>query len=283
MRKQFFKTLFIMFASIGLIILLAACSPNNIIGDSWTGGSNAAVNPTPTIAQPKGATVTVTPTKPPITNTPNSTQPTPATTPNALPELSRGKTGKKLVSITFDAGETAPSARIMPILNQFGIKLTFFVSGQFAQKYPDFVKQLGLNEMEIGNHSWSHPDFTKLTNSDIADEIRRTEAKLIELTGQKPSNFFRFPYGARDANTLQAVNKLGYRSIFWTLDSLDSVGEPKSVDFLVNRINSLSDSQLDGAIILMHVGAPNSATALPTIIQQLQVRGFKIVPVSQLL
>jgi peptidoglycan/xylan/chitin deacetylase (PgdA/CDA1 family) len=76
---------------------------------------------------------------------------------------------------------------------------------------------------------------------------------------------------------------MGYRSIYWTLDSLDSVGAPKSVDFLVNRITGQSDAALDGEIILMHIGSPTSADALPLIIENLQGRGFKIVPVSEII
>jgi peptidoglycan/xylan/chitin deacetylase (PgdA/CDA1 family) len=76
---------------------------------------------------------------------------------------------------------------------------------------------------------------------------------------------------------------LGYESIYWTIDSLDSVGEPKSVPFLYDRIATRSAEQLDGAIVLMHVGYRSTADALPLIITTLQQRGFHLVTVSTLL
>ena len=82
---------------------------------------------------------------------------------------------------------------------------------------------------------------------------------------------------------MQIVNQLGYRSIFWTYDSLDSVGSPKSSEFLISRITGFSDKELDGAIILMHLGNYTSGEALEPILANLQNRGFKIVTISQLL
>jgi peptidoglycan/xylan/chitin deacetylase (PgdA/CDA1 family) len=76
---------------------------------------------------------------------------------------------------------------------------------------------------------------------------------------------------------------LGYRSIYWTIDSLDGVEPAKTPQFLIDRITSNSDAQLDGAIILMHVGEKSTAEALPAIIANLQGRGFHFVTISKLL
>jgi len=82
---------------------------------------------------------------------------------------------------------------------------------------------------------------------------------------------------------LRIANNLGYRSIYWTLDSLDGVEPVKTPEFLINRITSKTDTELDGAIILMHVGEQSTASALPAIIANLQGRGFHLVTVSKLL
>jgi len=82
---------------------------------------------------------------------------------------------------------------------------------------------------------------------------------------------------------LRIAANLGYRSIYWTLDSLDSLEPRKSPEFLIDRITSKSDAELDGAIILMHVGEKSTADALPAIIANLQGRGFRLVTVSTLL
>jgi peptidoglycan/xylan/chitin deacetylase (PgdA/CDA1 family) len=93
----------------------------------------------------------------------------------------------------------------------------------------------------------------------------------------------RFPFGARNQSILQVVTRLGYRSIFWTFDSQDSIGEPKSTKFLFERITKQTDAQLDGQIILMHILNSTTAEALPLIIKNLQERGFGLVTVSKLL
>jgi peptidoglycan/xylan/chitin deacetylase (PgdA/CDA1 family) len=82
---------------------------------------------------------------------------------------------------------------------------------------------------------------------------------------------------------LKIARNLGYRSIYWTIDSQDGVEPAKSPQFLINRITGKSDAELDGAIILMHVGVRSTAAALPAIIANLQERGFRLVTISTLL
>ena len=82
---------------------------------------------------------------------------------------------------------------------------------------------------------------------------------------------------------MRIAANLGYRSIYWTIDSLDSVEPRKTPQFLIDRVTSKTDAELDGAIILMHVGIKSTADALPAIIANLQDRGFRLVTVSKLL
>ena len=100
---------------------------------------------------------------------------------------------------------------------------------------------------------------------------------------KNPRPLWRAPYGARDARVLKIASNLGYRSIYWTLDSLDGVEPIKTPQFLIDRITQKSDAELDGAIILLHVGFKSTAEALPVIIADLQARGFRLVTVSKLL
>jgi peptidoglycan/xylan/chitin deacetylase (PgdA/CDA1 family) len=103
------------------------------------------------------------------------------------------------------------------------------------------------------------------------------------LTGQSPRPRWRAPYGARDDRVLRIVHGLGYQSIYWTIDSLDSAEPPRNSEFLIQHIIGQSDAALDGAIILMHVGSRATAEALPPIIANLQSRGFQLVTLSKLL
>ncbi len=252
--------------------------------------------PLPTSTVTTGSSTTASshpPTAPVTTAKPNpSPNPTntaapqpPLPTPGGpLSEVFRGKPGKKQVAITFDAGAASESfPLIASALKKYGVKITFFLTGQWARQNPTFVQQISSQGMEIANHTWTHPDLTKISNELIRDEIQRTDDLLTQLSGHTSKPLFRFPFGARDSRVTKVINEMGYRSIYWTVDSLDSVGAPKSTDFIISRITSLTDAQLDGAIILMHIGARTSAEALPTILEKLQERGFKIVTISQLL
>lgn len=204
--------------------------------------------------------------------------------PKLLTEVVRGKPGRKQVAITIDGGgDSQPFPKLITGLNQTGIKLTFFLTGQWAQQNPQFVQQIVQSGHEIANHSWSHPDFTSLTADQIKSEMERTEALLTKFTGKTTKPLMRFPFGARNQGILQVVTRLGYRSIFWTFDSQDSIGEPKSTKFLFDRITKQTDAQLDGQIILMHILNSTTAEALPLIIKNLQERGFGLVTVSKLL
>jgi peptidoglycan/xylan/chitin deacetylase (PgdA/CDA1 family) len=202
----------------------------------------------------------------------------------SLSEVVRGPTGKKQVAITLDAGAGAePFPKMLSALKNANVKITFFLTGTWAQQNPLYVQQIVAGGHEIANHTWDHPDLTTVSNEKIKDEIEKTDTLLSRFTGKSTKPLFRFPYGSRNSRTTQYVNSLGYRSIFWTIDSLDSVGDPKSAQFLIDRITKQTNAQLDGEIILMHIGNATTADALPSIIQNLQDRGFQVVTVSTLL
>lgn len=112
---------------------------------------------------------------------------------------------------------------------------------------------------------------------------KSAEMLLADISGQSPRPRLRAPFGERNERVLRIAATLGYRSIYWTIDSLDSVEPRKTPEFLIDRITSKTDAELDGAIILMHVGIKSTAEALPAIIANLQGRGFRLVTVSTLL
>ena len=134
--------------------------------------------------------------------------------------------------------------------------------------------------MEIGNHSFSHPKFTSLTSKQMLDQLNRAEQTIYKATGKTAKPLFRYPYGAHNKDVAAIVTNAGYQSIYWSVDSLDSVGKKKTPDFLAERV--ISKLQ-DGGISLMHVSSVPSAEALPRIFAHLEKEGFKVVPVSELL
>ena len=160
---------------------------------------------------------------------------------------------------------------------------TFFITGRFVHDHADCAAEITKHGHEAGNHTWSHLDLTQQSDNVVRDEIVRAERAIVHASGQSPRPRFRAPYGIRDERVLKIARNLGYRSIQWTLDSLDGVEPAKSSQFLIDRVTSKSDAELDGTIILMHVGVRSTADALPTIIANLEARGFRLVTISKLL
>jgi len=202
----------------------------------------------------------------------------------ATSEIERGPRGRSRIALTFDAGADATCFEdLMVDLKKADVRSTFFVTGKWAEKNPACAEAIIKQGHEIGNHTLNHLDLTTQPNLQVRLEIIEADRILRKITGQNPRPRWRAPFGARDERVRAIAAELGYRSIYWTIDSLDSVDPPKSPEFLIDRIVQKSDEQLDGAIILMHVGVRSSTEALPAIITNLQSRGFTLVTVSKLL
>jgi len=188
------------------------------------------------------------------------------------------------LALTFDAGgDCTGLPELLAALDKAKVHSTFFITSLWAARHSELVEEIHRRGHEIGNHSWSHPDLTRLTLIAVRSEIEQADSLLAKLSGQSPRPLFRAPYGARDTRVLETIHQQGYLSVYWSLDSLDSDEPPKSPDFLVARVCNRTDAELNGAIILMHVGEPATAAALPTILAGFKARGLKNVPVSTLL
>ncbi len=205
-------------------------------------------------------------------------------------EIWRGIRGRRYVALTFDAGGELESApQLLETLIAERIPATFFVTGAFASRYSEWVRRAAAADFPIYNHSWGHPYFTRIDDAAIRKELERADALITEITGRTTRPYWRPPYGDRNGRVLRAAAALGFRSVYWTLDSLDSYGESKSAKFLVERVtnprSSVEESNdfLDGAIILMHVNVPSTSAAVPEIAARLREQGFTLVTLPQLL
>lgn len=203
-----------------------------------------------------------------------------AASPSTL--VSRATTSDKVVALTFDFGSDAGNAsRILQILADRGVKATFFATGAAATNNPAVVRSVVAQGHEIGNHSYSHPYFTQLTSTQMADELARASTAIRNASGQAPKPFFRPPYGDYNSAVLQAAGNAGYsHTIMWTIDTVDWQG----VSSASIRGKVLSGAT-PGSIVLMHVGGGATGTpdALPGMIDGLRSAGYRLVTVSELL
>jgi peptidoglycan/xylan/chitin deacetylase (PgdA/CDA1 family) len=196
-------------------------------------------------------------------------------------EIERGPSDTPRLAITFDAGVTRPqyTVPIMDTLRAKGVRSTMFLTGQWAEENSALVLQMAADGHEFANHSYSHPDFLELSNTQMADQIRRTEAIVLGMTGQSTKPFFRPPFGSRDRNVVDVIEGEGYYDIYWTLDSGDWVDGalPGPV------FNKTVRGAVPGAIIVMHITTEATAGAIGPIIDALRANGFEIVTLSELL
>jgi peptidoglycan/xylan/chitin deacetylase (PgdA/CDA1 family) len=200
--------------------------------------------------------------------------------------VQRGNPMRPWIALTLDAGAgAAPTPRILDALRVRGITITFFLTGRWIRDNPDLVRRMVADGHELANHTMNHPDLTTLDDDAIRRELNETEAILHDIAPDAVIRpFFRPPYGAYNERVLRVALSEGYLPVYWSLDSLDSVGEPKTPEFLIARVTQkLSPDDLRGAIILAHCGSDATADALPDILDRFAAMGFEVRKLSDVM
>lgn len=184
----------------------------------------------------------------------------------------------KVVALSFDAAwGNEDTQTLIDILDKYDIHATFFVVGDWVDKYPESVKALSDAGNEVMNHSSHHAHFSQLSDSEIVSDITACNEKIAAVTGETPV-LFRCPYGEYDDHVISAVNGMGMTAVQWDVDSLDWKGI--SADEIKSRVLK---NVGPGSIVLFHNAAENTPQALPGIIESLIADGYRIVPISQML
>ncbi len=185
---------------------------------------------------------------------------------------------QKLISISFDAAwGNEDTQRLIDILSEYNVKATFFVVGDWVDKYPESVKALSDAGHEVMNHSNTHAHYPQLSAGEVVADLEACNDKIEAVTGKRPT-LVRMPYGDYDDASVNAARSIGMEPIQWDVDSLDwkdlSAGE------ITKRVTSKVGP---GSIVLFHNAAKHTPEALPGILSQLIQEGYTFVPISQLL
>jgi peptidoglycan-N-acetylglucosamine deacetylase len=183
------------------------------------------------------------------------------------------------IAMTFDDGpHPILTPRLLDMLKVRGIKATFFLIGQNAAEYPDIVRRMAAEGHEIGNHTWSHPQLTKLNPAALREEIDRTSSTIAEIVG-KPVLIMRPPYGATSDYINHWINReFGMKVILWSVDPLDWKYRNSA---RVER--QILAGARPGAIILSHDIHATTVAAMPDVFDSLLAKGYKFVTVSELI
>ena len=183
-------------------------------------------------------------------------------------------TGRPMVAITYDDGPAKYTDSILDCLEKYGARATFFVQGQSVPKYAESIKRAVSIGCEIGNHTKTHANLSKLNNSQISAQLSDTNNAVYDVTGIYPT-LFRPPYGAYNKTVLEAAKM---PAIMWSVDTLDWKTRNAA-----KTLESVKKSTRDGSIILMHdIHAP-TADAAESVIKYLLKQGYQLVTVSELL
>ena len=181
---------------------------------------------------------------------------------------------RPMVAITYDDGPAQYTESILDCLEKYKARATFFVQGKSVSRYASSVNRAVEMGCEIGNHTNSHANLTKLSSNEVASQISATNNAVYNATGVYPQ-LFRPPYGAYNNSVLSAA---GMPAIMWSVDTLD--WKTRSAE---KTLASVQSSTKDGSIILMHdIHAP-TAEAAESVIKYLLKQGYQLVTVSELL
>src|SRR6266566_4456546 len=183
------------------------------------------------------------------------------------------------IAMTFDDGPSAAlTPKLLDLLAARHIKATFFVIGENVAEHPEIVARAAREGHEIGNHSWSHPNFGKMSEEAVRSQLRRTDDAIKSATGVRPT-LLRPPYGSITAREKRWIHdEFGYQIILWDVDPNDW----KRPGPAVVRTRILKETR-PGSIVLSHDIHPGTIEAMPSTFDALEAKGFKFVTVSELI
>ena len=188
------------------------------------------------------------------------------------------QTEENKVALTMNCAWNAEDIdKILEILEENNVKITFFIVGDWIEKYPEAVKKVYEAGHEIGTHSDTHPHVNNLSYEENVKQLENSNDKIEKITGTR-TNLYRTPYGEYNQTVIKAAQDKGYYTIQWNLDTLDYTG--LTGEEMWNRIKDKIGS---GDIILMHNGTEHTADSLDKIIKNIKEQNLEIVKISDLI
>ena len=183
------------------------------------------------------------------------------------------------IAMTFDDGPSATlTPKLLDLLAAHHIKATFFVIGENVAEHPEIVARAAREGHEIANHSWSHPNFGKMSDESVRRQLQQTDDAIKSATGNRPT-LLRPPYGSITTREKRWIHdEFGYDIILWDVDPYDW----KRPGPAVVRARILKETR-PGSIVLSHDIHPGTIEAMPSTFDELEAKGFKFVTVSELI
>ncbi len=192
-----------------------------------------------------------------------------------------GDANENVIYLTFDCGyENGNTDAILTALKNHDVKATFFVTGHFLETEAELTKRMVEEGHTVGNHTYNHPDITKLDEAAFKEELNSIKKKFNEVTGAEISMYFRPPEGKCYSQTLKWSKDMGYATILWSLAHVDwytdnQPGPEDAIAILTKRIHP-------GALVLLHNTSQTNGEILDQLITKWEEMGYTIKPLSDL-
>ena len=193
-----------------------------------------------------------------------------------------GDTTQKVIYLTFDAGyENGCTAKILDVLQKHNVPAAFFLVGNYMQTHPDLVKRMAEEGHIVGNHTMHHPDMSKIADeAAFRKELEGVETLYKEITGKEMAKFYRPPQGVYSQKNLEMAQKLGYKTVFWSLAYVDwnNDSQPtaeQAFGKLLPRIHN-------GAVVLLHSTSQTNAQILDELLTKWKAMGYSFASVEEL-
>ena len=194
-----------------------------------------------------------------------------------------GDTGQKKIYLTFDAGyENGYTASILDTLQKHNVKAAFFVVGNYIETSPELVKRTVDEGHIVGNHTYHHPDMSKIADkAAFAKELESLEALYKETTGRDMPKYYRPPQGKYSEENLKQASELGYKTFFWSLAYVDwyqdqQPSHEEAFHKLLPRIHP-------GAVVLLHSTSKTNAEILDELLTKWEEEGYTFGTIDELL
>lgn len=195
----------------------------------------------------------------------------------------RQDTKEKVLYLTFDAGfENGNTAPILDALKKHKAPATFFLVGHYLDSSPELVKRIVKEGHTIGNHTYHHPDMSKIVSKDkFQKELESLETLYQEIIGEPMPKYYRPPGGAYSQGNLEMANELGYHTFFWSMAYVDWYQENQPTK--EEAMKTLMDRLHPGAIVLLHSTSQTNAQIMDELLTKWENMGYRFESLDQLL
>ena len=194
-----------------------------------------------------------------------------------------GDENEKVLYLTFDAGyENGYTAQILDVLKKHNVPAAFFLVGNYLEQQPDLVRRMVSEGHIVGNHTMHHPDMSKISDPDaFAKELRDLENLYRDITGEEMLKLYRPPQGIYSQENLEMAQKLGYKTVFWSLAYAD--WDNKNQPSHETAMKKLTTRVHNGAVILLHSTSKTNAEILDRLLTEYNEMGYRFAPLTELL